>query len=362
MNEYIQEMIDWIEARLKDKFSLEELAAHMGYSPYYCSFKFHQATGMSMRRYILLRRLYQSMHDLKMPRKIIDVALDYHYSSQESYSRAFKTVFGSTPREFQLQNMPVQSIAKLLMKQEERKNEMETVREHEVIRLQNEARELFDRGVLNILNGQMMYEEFVSKKLMGDSDYAPFNEAMCVHETTDKVFSSEFIQIRAAGHGETVEAYQQKVVAPLQSLLNGDYHDIVLWFGEDMFCQMNLLTILAYLEQSGYQGRVFYNSFREDEFKVEQTELKLGNYDEVYQTVMIRHMKPDCTIMPVLYQAIDWYVEMLKADNPVTRFIAHNHQLPTDELLKRLFSVFPMIGYGDTQYMELINHIDTHTI
>lgn len=357
MNEYIQEMIDWIEARLKDRFSLEELAAHMGYSPYYCSFKFHQATGMSMRLYILLRRLYQSMYDLKRQKKILDVALDYHYSSQEAYSRAFKALFGVSPREFQLRNMPVQSITKLLMKQEERKNEMEIVREHEVIRLRNETGELFDRGVLNILNGQMMYEEFVSKKLMGDSDYTPFNEAMCVHETTDKVFSEDFIRIRAAGHGETVEAYQQKVIVPLQPLLNGDYHNIVLWFGEDMFCQMNLLTILAYLEQSGYRGRVFYNSFREDEFKVEQTELTLGIYEEVYQTVMIQRVKPDCDVMPVLYQAIHWYVEMQQADNPVTRFIEHNRQLPTDELLKRLFSVFPMIGYGDTQYMELINDV-----
>ena len=25
--------------------------------------------------------------------------------------------------------------------------------------------------------------------------------------------------------------------------------------GEDMFCQMNLLTILSYLEQSRYEGR-----------------------------------------------------------------------------------------------------------
>ena len=39
--------------------------------------------------------------------------------------------------------------------------------------------ELFDKDVLNILNGQMMYEEFKNEKLMGDSDYAPFNEAMC---------------------------------------------------------------------------------------------------------------------------------------------------------------------------------------
>jgi len=33
-----------------------------------------------------------------------------------------------------------------------------------------------------------MYEEFKMKKLMGDSDYVPFNEAMCVNAST-KLYS-----------------------------------------------------------------------------------------------------------------------------------------------------------------------------
>ena len=39
---------------------------------------------------------------------------------------------------------------------------------------------------------------------------------------------------------------------------------------------MNLLTLLSYLEQSCYEGKVYLNSFREDEFKVNQIELELG--------------------------------------------------------------------------------------
>lgn len=115
MDESIQQMIDWIEDNLQGEFSLDELASYMGYSPYYCSFKFHQATGISMRRYILMRRLYLSTGDLVMNRKIIDIAVDYNYSSQEAYSRAFKSVFGVSPRAFQRHQMPVQSIAKLII-------------------------------------------------------------------------------------------------------------------------------------------------------------------------------------------------------------------------------------------------------
>ncbi|MBB4824778.1 AraC-like DNA-binding protein [Sporosarcina luteola] len=360
MKAYIQQMIDWIEDHLQGGFSLEELADYMGYSPYYCSFKFHQATGLSIRRYILLRRLYLSTKDLANQRKILDIALDYNYTSQDSYSRAFKTVFGVSPKEFQLQQMPIQTFAKLQIDVREDHYKMNRNRKTEEAQLQSKRSELFDRDVLNILNGQLMYDEFNSKKLMGDSDYAPFNEAMCVHKTSGIIFDSEFIQTRATGHGETIESYSSKVIHPLQDLFKKDYNYIVLWFGEDLFCQMNLLTLLAYLEQSDYKGKVFLNSFREDEFKVNQTELTLGRYNAAYQDVLVHHRKPGEGLLPVLYQASVLYLEMQKEKNEVTQYISKNMHLPQEELLRRLFEIFPMIGYGDTQYIELINKTENN--
>lgn len=164
---------------------------------------------------------------------------------------------------------------------------MDISRKIEVENLQHKKSELFDKDVLHILNGQVMYQEFKQNRLMGDSDYSPFNEAMCVNPTTEQIFDTEFIKIRSLGHRVSVEGYIDKVIVPLANFFNKDYNCIVLWFGEDMFCQMNLLTILSYLEQSDYKGKVFLNSFREDEFKVNQTELKLGHYDFVYREVMV---------------------------------------------------------------------------
>lgn len=200
-----------------------------------------------------------------------------------------------------------------------------------------------------------MYEEFNMKKLMGDSDYVPFNEAMCVNATSRQVFDDEFIKIRAAGHHHTVEAYMNKVIHPLEVLFNKDYNYIVLWFGEDMFCQMNLLTILAYLDQAQYTGRVFLNNFREDEFKVNQLELTLGGYYAVYEEVLLHHKKPTNEVLPVMYQAIDLYLEMQTENNAVVTYIEKNKNMPTSELLKRLFEIFPTLGYGDSQYITLIN-------
>ncbi|MBJ7931417.1 AraC family transcriptional regulator [Bacillus toyonensis] len=356
MNEHIQQMIDWIEGNLKKEFSLDELSRYMGYSPYYCSFKFHQVTGISIRRYILLRRLYLSTEDLTNDKKIIDIALDYDYSSQEAYSRAFKSVFGMNPREYQLNKMPIQSFVKLNINIEGVDN-MDISRKIEVEQLRNEKSELFAKDVLNILNGQMMYEEFKTEKLMGESDYAPFNEAMCINATTRQVFDDEFIKTRVEGHNSSVESYTKKVINPLKKLFTKEYKCIVLWFGEDMFCQMNLLTILSYLEQSSYEGKVYLNSFREDEFKVNQIELELGHYFLIYNEVLVNHKKTFYKVPPVMYQAIDLYLEMLKEDNAVMKFISKNKDLSTQELLTKLFHLFPAIGYGDSQYIELINKI-----
>lgn len=48
---------------------------------------------------------------------------------------------------------------------------------------------------------------------------------------------------------------------------------------------------------------------------------------------------------------------MLKEDNAVTKFIYKNKELSNQELLIKLFHLFPAIGYGDSQYIELINKI-----
>lgn len=351
----IAAMIDWIEERIKGKFSLDDLANNMGYSPYYCSFKFHQLTGINIRQYILLRRLYLSTVDLEQGKRIIDIAIDYDYSSQEAFSRAFKTVFGISPREYQLNKGPVQSFYKLTIHHNEELCVMDFSRKMEVTQIQNEISEFSDEHVLNILNGQVMYDEFKGKNIMGNSDYAPFNEAMCVNASSKNIFSEEFIKIRAKGHDVLVEEYINKVIHPLTTLFTNKYKCILLWFGEDMFCQMNLLTLLAYLEQSDYRGRVFLNSFREDEFKVRQTELKLGDYRTIYEDVLLKHNKPSVKVIPVMYQAINLYLEMLKDDNRVIKYISKNINLSTSELLGRLFELFPTIGYGDLQYIKLIN-------
>ncbi|WP_342387204.1 helix-turn-helix transcriptional regulator [Salinicoccus bachuensis] len=356
MNTLIQSMINWIEENLAGEFNLDDLAEYIGYSPYYCSFKFHQITGVTIKSYVKSRRLYLSTKDLEQQNKIIDIAIKYNYSSQESYSRAFKNLYGMTPGRFKSENLPIQSIYKIVL---DRSKEMSDLVYPENINMGALPRipgDCDDTEIMNILNGQHMYDEFSRKEMMEKSDYIPFNEAMCVNIASSPLFDDQFIRLRAEGHNVPVEDYMKKVIENINKIRQKKYRVIVLWFGEDMFCQMNLLTLLAYLEQIGYRGEVYLNSFRDDEFKVDQFKIELGNYYRVYEKLLIRNEFPEDTLSPALHQSSRLYLEMLQEDNIVTSYISRNDHLTNKELVKVLIHRFPSLGYGDSQYMQLISN------
>ncbi|TQR36959.1 AraC family transcriptional regulator [Lysinibacillus sphaericus] len=355
MNNMIQDMIDWIEEHLFEGFSLMKLSEAMGYSSYYCSFKFHQITGISIKRYMTLRKTYLSSISLRdTDERIIEIAIKHGYSSQEAFSRAFKEIFGVTPNAFRLCPKPLQSYVKLTMN-EARGYYMDISKKLRIEDLQKHVDHRFDYEVLNILNGQMMYEQFSSQQLMGKSDYAPFNEAMCVSETVKTIFGDSFKQVRAAAHKVSLTEYETITVAPLEkTLFSKKYQCIVLWFGEDMFCQMNLITILAYLEQISFKGTIYYHAVSEQTYDVKETEITLGNYYDIYKAVLLEHRMPYVELLPVMYQGIKLYLELLQSDNEITKYIQTYYHLPHREIVRNLLHLFPQYGLGDSQYFALI--------
>ncbi len=355
MNNIVQEMIDWIESHLLEGFSLEHLGKDMGYSLYYCSFKFHHITGMTIKKYRSLRKIYLASIALKdRQKKIIDIAFYHGFSSQESFSRAFKNTFGISPNDYRRSLQPLQTFVKLNLLGERGWFTMDISQKLKIEALQEKINAQNEQKILNVLNGQMMYEEFAKQQLMGNSDYVPFNEAMCTNPTTSPIFSEEFKKIRATGHQVSLEDYELLTVKPLQSLLTNDYQCIVLWFGDDMFCQMNLLTVLAFLEQQGYQGKVYYHMVKEVTYDVEETEIVLGDYMEIYEQVLMQHRPPKATLLPVMYQGIQLYFNYLKEENEITMYIKKHLDMPRNDLIKQLFNLFPHYGLGDRQYSKLI--------
>jgi AraC family transcriptional regulator len=94
----IAEALDFIENNLDRDFSLRTVSDIAGFSLFYFHRIFSFSVGYTLAEYIRKRRLSEVSFDLtKTNRRIIDIALDYHFESQESFSRAFKKEFKVTP-------------------------------------------------------------------------------------------------------------------------------------------------------------------------------------------------------------------------------------------------------------------------
>lgn len=107
-NEAVQQMIDWLDAHITETPTLLEMSRQIGYSPYYCSSQFHAITGVTLKNYMAARRLSLAARALRdTDTRILDIALNYGFSSQQALTRAFVYAFGCTPAAYRRNPGPI---------------------------------------------------------------------------------------------------------------------------------------------------------------------------------------------------------------------------------------------------------------
>ncbi len=100
----IETMVEWVEDNIKENPTLEQMSEYVGYSSYYCSSKFHEYVGFTFKEYIVKRKLSLAALEIKQTkRRLLDVAMDYGFSSQEAFTRAFVKTIGCTPSQYRKQ-------------------------------------------------------------------------------------------------------------------------------------------------------------------------------------------------------------------------------------------------------------------
>lgn len=98
----LDRVLDYVEANIKSDITLDDLAKIAGYSSFHFARKFTRAMGISPHRYISRVRLKNAMAELATGKlQLAAVALNAHFSSQASFTRAFHRATGMTPREYQ---------------------------------------------------------------------------------------------------------------------------------------------------------------------------------------------------------------------------------------------------------------------
>lgn len=107
-NESIQRMINWIEEHLTEEVLLLEMSEQIGYSPCYCSTRFHEVVGVTLRTYVAGRRLARATIEIRdTDERLLDIAVKYGYSSQEALTRAFVNAYGCTPAVYRKTPVPI---------------------------------------------------------------------------------------------------------------------------------------------------------------------------------------------------------------------------------------------------------------
>lgn len=110
--ELVQVMVEEIDECIKRKDSetvvLSFLSRKLGFSEYYISRKFREASGMRFRDYLRHRALAFALKDVRDTSKgLLEIAMDYGFSSQEAFTRSFKEAYGMTPGEYRRHPVPV---------------------------------------------------------------------------------------------------------------------------------------------------------------------------------------------------------------------------------------------------------------
>ncbi|TKI05611.1 MDR efflux pump AcrAB transcriptional activator RobA [Martelella alba] len=99
--EIIRGVLSWIEKSLNLPLSLDDVAAKSGYSKWHLQRMFKEATGQAMGAYIRARKLSQASVALRLTSlPILDIALQYHFDSQQTFTRAFRRQFATTPARY----------------------------------------------------------------------------------------------------------------------------------------------------------------------------------------------------------------------------------------------------------------------
>ena len=97
----IQRGVDYIEANLALPIAVNTVAQKAHMSRWHFQRMFKAMTGDTVKDYIRSRRLTHALDLLlNSDKRIIDIALEADFESQESFTRAFKTAFDVTPAQY----------------------------------------------------------------------------------------------------------------------------------------------------------------------------------------------------------------------------------------------------------------------
>ncbi|EDU59084.1 helix-turn-helix domain-containing protein [Providencia stuartii] len=99
----VNDIVKWLESQLQrnEGIKIDTIADKSGYSKWHLQRVFKEMKGCTLGEYVRKRRLLEAAKSLRngnLP--ILDIALQYGFSSQATFTRIFKKHFDITPAKF----------------------------------------------------------------------------------------------------------------------------------------------------------------------------------------------------------------------------------------------------------------------
>ncbi len=106
---YIKEAISFIEQNFQNEITIEDIAGFCGLNRSYFGKIFHENIGKTPQEFLISYRMTKAAELLKLTQlPIADIGNAVGYPNQLHFSRAFKNVYGISPRQWRYENtMPV---------------------------------------------------------------------------------------------------------------------------------------------------------------------------------------------------------------------------------------------------------------
>lgn len=102
---YTKEALNYIEQNFQNDISVEDIAAFCGLNRSYFGKIFRDTVGKSPQEFLMTYRMMKAAELLKLTKLSIgDIGNAVGYSNQLHFSRAFKSIYGISPREWRNQN------------------------------------------------------------------------------------------------------------------------------------------------------------------------------------------------------------------------------------------------------------------
>ncbi|BFH65820.1 helix-turn-helix transcriptional regulator [Paenibacillus azoreducens] len=99
--QWVKDAVAYIERHMREDVDVADIAEYCSVSRFHFHRVFRRHIGLNAAVYLRERRLAEAAVELLSTNKrILDIALEYRFSGQDSFTRSFKQLYGMTPNEY----------------------------------------------------------------------------------------------------------------------------------------------------------------------------------------------------------------------------------------------------------------------